>query len=73
MTLLSIRYFICPTCIEEIHDQLGHLEVMLALKPVVVNKVLRIKNSHGQSDFVYVLFVLRTVMVNKVLFMSYLY
>ena len=40
--------FICPTCIKDSHGELDHLEVMLVLKPVMVNKVIRTKDSHGQ-------------------------
>ena len=44
----SIRSCICPTCIKDSHGQLGHLEVMLVLRPVIVNKVIRMKDSRGQ-------------------------
>jgi hypothetical protein len=46
---------------------------MLVSRPVVVNNVIRIKDSDGQYGPLYVLFVLRTVMVNKVFDMSYMY
>jgi hypothetical protein len=35
-------------CIKDNQDQLGHLEVMLVSRPVVLNNVIRIKDSHGQ-------------------------
>jgi hypothetical protein len=46
---------------------------MLVSRSVMVIKVIRIKDSHGQKDPFYVFFVLRTVMVNKIFYMSYLY
>jgi hypothetical protein len=66
-----MRSFSGHICIKDNQGQLGHLEVMLVSRPVMVNTIIRIKDNHGQSGPLYVLFVIRTVMVNKVLYMSY--
>ena len=60
-------------CIKDNQGQLGHLEVMLVSRPVMVNKANRNKDSHDHIGPLYVVLVLRTVMVNKICYMSYLY
>jgi hypothetical protein len=37
----SIRYFICPICIKESHDQYCNLVVMLVSRKVLFGKVLK--------------------------------
>ena len=47
-TLMINMSFTGHICIKDNQGQLGHVEVMVVSSPVMVNKVIRIKDSHSQ-------------------------